>query len=417
MVLYLRDSAPPGLWEDTGVNTRVSYSNPRDWTSDGAWQSNRHNYRRISVAGTYTIKGDELQLGKTYYIGFRASTDAVFSVESGIGAATIPDRFGLISPLGGVGGRVETELSPSEIRTWRVEFPAEAVRWRSIAEHDSDIEIYLGPHQLLPYLHGEGNNFGESDGVADWSFERNFFSSYRSFENTFYLTAVNTGGEARDLDLFVDWRGPEEFEIDFTIVGGGTIVTDPEDYVTGEPVQLTAVPVEGGAFLGWSGHLDSTENPVILTPYGELAITATFEGVDGPEVYSAWINDYPGLEGDDSGLSANPAGDGIINALKFVLGLDPRVDASAGMPVPEIESEGDERFLVIEVTRNPDAFGIDGLDLFIDYSESLSTGTWFPVDGAYVVEDSPERLIVRVPVAGAVAGFLRLRLEGIDALE
>ena len=415
VVMYIRDSAPPGLWDDTGVNTRVSYSNPRDWTSDGAWQSNRHNYRRISDSGTYTIKGDELQLGKSYYIGFRASTDAVFSVESEIGAATIQERFGLISALGGVGGRVKTELAPGEIRTWRIEFPAEAVRWRSVAQHDPGIELYVGPHQLLPYLHGEGNNFGESDGAADWSFERNFFSSYRNFENTFYLTAVNTGGETRDLDLFVDWRGPSDFEIDFTIVGGGTVVTDPDDYVTGEPVQLTAVPLEGGEFLGWSGDLDSTENPVTLTPYGELSITATFEGVDGPEVYSAWISEYPDLSGDDAGFSANPAGDGIINALKFVLGLDPRVDASAGMPLPELDSVGAEHFLVFEVTRNPDAFAIDGLDLIIDYSEGLSTGTWDPVDGAYVVEDSPERLKVRIPVAGS--GFLRLRLDGVDALE
>ena len=70
--------------------------------------------------------------------------------------------------------------------------------------------------------------------------------------------------------------------------------------------------------------------------------------------FAEWIADFDLPEGQD-GPEANPSGDGAPNALKYALGLDPKVSSVDQMPKPGfIEVEGVE-YLVLEVSRNPNA--------------------------------------------------------------
>ncbi|MCC5834747.1 MAG: PQQ-binding-like beta-propeller repeat protein [Opitutales bacterium] len=288
VVMYIRDTIPPGLWSNTNMSTSTAYFNPRDWTRDGFWSQNRQGpeNRRFTSPGTYTLTGEMLRPGKTYYLGFRADSASTFAVSSDIGEDTIGSMYGVFASIEGTGAWLEEDLEPGEVKTWAVEFPAEAQRWRSIAENNPELEFYVGHHGLLPDFDGDWN-FLESESEADWEAQRNFFSSYREFENTFYLTAVNTGSATESFTMFIDWRDEDSFNHNISIVGEGSVAIEPEDYVAGDTVELTAIEDVGWMFSAWTGDEESTDNPLTVTSFEELDITAEFVPFEGVFVQSA----------------------------------------------------------------------------------------------------------------------------------
>jgi len=60
--------------------------------------------------------------------------------------------------------------------------------------------------------------------------------------------------------------------------GFGTVTLDPkqESYQYGTQVTLTPIPNPGWYFLGWSGDVTATDNPLVITVEGETNITANF---------------------------------------------------------------------------------------------------------------------------------------------
>ena len=290
VVMYIRDTIPPGLWETTSMSSATAYHNPRDWTRDGFWSQNRQggDKRRFTSPGTHTLTGDMLRPGKTYYLGFRADSASTFAVSSDIGEETIGSIYGLFSSIEGTGAWLEEDLAPGDVKTWAVDFPAEAQRWRSVTSNNPEVEFYVGFNGLLPDFEGEWN-FLESEGVSDWVGQRNFASSYRDFETTFYLTAVNTSGEMESFSMFIDWRDEDTFNHNISIVGEGSVTIDPEDYIAGDTVDLTAAEDPGWMFSAWTGDVDSTDNPLTVTSFDELDITAEFVPFEGVFVESATV--------------------------------------------------------------------------------------------------------------------------------
>jgi uncharacterized repeat protein (TIGR02543 family) len=73
---------------------------------------------------------------------------------------------------------------------------------------------------------------------------------------------------------------PYTLEVD--IVGEGDVEVEPEQdsYAYGDVVTLTAIADPGWTFVGWSGPVISTDNPLQLTMRGDTTITATFEGAE-----------------------------------------------------------------------------------------------------------------------------------------
>jgi uncharacterized repeat protein (TIGR01451 family) len=61
-------------------------------------------------------------------------------------------------------------------------------------------------------------------------------------------------------------------------VGSGAVTKSPNqtDYAYGEVITLTANPVAGWAFSGWSGDLSGSLNPTPITMTGNKVVTATF---------------------------------------------------------------------------------------------------------------------------------------------
>ena len=74
----------------------------------------------------------------------------------------------------------------------------------------------------------------------------------------------------------------DAYALNMTVVGSGSVAKSPDQpsYDHGTSVQLTATPVSGYYFMGWSGDLTGTTNPVNVTMDAVKNITATFAGIN-----------------------------------------------------------------------------------------------------------------------------------------
>ena len=75
-----------------------------------------------------------------------------------------------------------------------------------------------------------------------------------------------------------------KYPLTVSITGSGTVSEKiisagktTTEYTSGSLVQLTAVPLEQWVFKGWSGSINSTENPIQLSVDQSKTITATFD--------------------------------------------------------------------------------------------------------------------------------------------
>ena len=72
-----------------------------------------------------------------------------------------------------------------------------------------------------------------------------------------------------------------EVEVNPTAAGRVTLSLDLVEYEEGGSTVLTALPEEGYEFDGWTGDVESMENPVTVTLYSDMTIRALFKAVDG----------------------------------------------------------------------------------------------------------------------------------------
>jgi uncharacterized repeat protein (TIGR02543 family) len=70
----------------------------------------------------------------------------------------------------------------------------------------------------------------------------------------------------------------DTFAVNVTIVGNGTVVRNPDrsSYGYGSSVELTATPVTGWHFVGWSGDASGSTNPLTVLVDSEKNLSATF---------------------------------------------------------------------------------------------------------------------------------------------
>jgi hypothetical protein len=68
------------------------------------------------------------------------------------------------------------------------------------------------------------------------------------------------------------------YQLGATATGGGSVSVDPPggSYLAGTVVTLTATPDPGFAFVGWSGSLSGSANPLAVTLTGHASVVANF---------------------------------------------------------------------------------------------------------------------------------------------
>ena len=90
--------------------------------------------------------------------------------------------------------------------------------------------------------------------------------------------SVSDGVDSYYLEWDVDVEVPE-FTLDVTVVGTGNVVVAPPTgpYLYGDLVTLTATMTDPNwHFVGWTGDIESSENPLMITMTEDVSLTATF---------------------------------------------------------------------------------------------------------------------------------------------
>lgn len=174
---------------------------------------------------------------------------------------------------------------------------------------------------------------------------------------------------------------------------------------------------EGGQISVTSGSFSGAFSVSYAAGPNNASVVLTAGSSSSP--YGNWIAGFPGIDPTQTGPTDNPASDGIINAVKFVLGLDPTINESANIPTPIVDNSGPEELLIFDLTINPDAFGIPGIGITAESSSSLQSDDWQEVDPGLVTmqpapNTDPNAIRVAIPVSEVDALFLRLRIDGID---
>ena len=104
---------------------------------------------------------------------------------------------------------------------------------------------------------------------------------------------------------------------------------------------------------------------------------------------------------------ANPAGDGIVNLLKYSLGLNPQ---TAYAPDAAITSAlGTDGFLTMSVNKNPAATDVS---LAIEVTGNISLPTAWSAQGTTVVQNTTTMLQARdnTAISAAPSRFIRLNV-------
>ena len=112
--------------------------------------------------------------------------------------------------------------------------------------------------------------------LDEWVFT-GWSGSVSSTENPIELT-VN---ESKTISVNFEKR---KYPLTVSITGSGTVYEEiissgksTTEYTSGSVIRLTAGPSSGSNFIGWSGSVSSTENPIELTVDESKDVTATFE--------------------------------------------------------------------------------------------------------------------------------------------
>lgn len=325
VVLHLRDTVPPG----NGASPFSS--NLKDWSTDS---KNYGPYGSFDAPSTYTFTTPQIRPGQTVYLGFRAPVQATFNVQ--VTTNGLPTQEPVVVAF--YGGSGNTVLAPYGTAVFRVDVPPEATRWKHIAAHVAEVTAMLDQGSIPNrsqriWISSSANsthsyslvgawdpaNKQYKSGTWPWVPGHSYFmmvtnATTTAQEFTLTMDGRNAETEDNDLDTLPDqWEyfyfgstgnnGDSDYDKDtrsnleeyqqgtnpadpnsyrarlLTSAARGTVMRSPDlaNYELGSTVTLTPVPSPGYAFIGWSGSVTSSANPLVLTMDGHKDLVATFK--------------------------------------------------------------------------------------------------------------------------------------------
>lgn len=325
----------------------------------------------------------------------------------------------------------------------------------------TEIPIQLAGHRMT-FHSGDGNPFTYMGNIAG---EGELILQHAPFQSGLWNAEMVIGGDVGNDYSGLTWARYGSFRLEKTsgnalagIITVGAfdnsarIIWAADDQIADESsmhvmffdVAAAGYP-ERGTFLNLNGHSDTIARLVLeqgtyldTGSGGELTITEQLtlgsSGLEAGVYTNATHPDYikgsgsivalagsaseddafdrwaisKGLFGDDALFDTEPDGDGVSNAVKFVVGGEPGTN-SRGL-LPTVEADGD--MFVITFTR---AFESAYLDPKIEFGTELH--------GEWTVASDPENasietisgvsfdtVVVRIPMAGNPAMFARLKV-------
>lgn len=128
-----------------------------------------------------------------------------------------------------------------------------------------------------------------------------------------------------------------------------------------------------------------------------------------------WQGEY--FEDLDPALAAwdaSASGDSITNLMKYALGMNPSMPGTAGLPTVSLTKHDGQSYLTLVIDKNPAATDVTYIP---QIASTLAPDAWHSGPGhLVVVEESPERLIVRdsQPMSNSARRFMRLLVEMVE---
>ncbi|MEK7951309.1 InlB B-repeat-containing protein [Luteolibacter soli] len=358
VVMWVRDTVP------SGQNTGTSSAN----TSIESWVDDNKNQGPYLAGGydapqVYAFNTAPLRPGHTYYAGFRANSDATFSVTS-----TTTGSFPAAIPVSFYNGVIDTNLPAGGSALYKIAAPAEGTRLKWTATHPATVQIRVEQGTIPAFIGNQHSNSTTANSSLNqaltptgWPWQSAQTYYVRIVNNgaspasvLVNVAGVNAGTEDEDADglpdvwerqyfnslthngaadpdgdgvansvEFTDGTNPNDINSAkyFLTVNAnfGTVVKSPDlpKYDRGTNVTLTATPNVGLIFTGWSVGATGTVNPLPFAITANKNITANF-GVSLPVAL-------------DSPLTFTTGGDGLWMGQK-VTSLDGE-DAAQSAPI------------------------------------------------------------------------------------
>lgn len=183
VVMYLRDTVPPGHGTHTG--------HVLDWRAE---RQNVPFSSGFDTPGTHSFSIPPIRPGAVYYIGFRAETDARFSVTvTGSGPAFVyPQEIAFY------GGKVQKALAPHVSELYVVNIPLTALGWTFASTNGIDVPVHF-QEGTVPLFDFDDLQFNGGTNVNSWNFDQ--FTWPFSPGNTIFILATNHSDFAQPLVL------------------------------------------------------------------------------------------------------------------------------------------------------------------------------------------------------------------------
>ncbi len=322
VLMYVRDLTPPGQG-----TTVTDY---RHWQPDN---KNFGPYPIVDPPGTTNFPCPPLRPGSYYYLGFRAVNDATFSVS----CTTNTGVINYTNVIAFYGGGVTNVIPANGALKYRIDVPADARRWVHTSTHSNTVALYLEQGSVpKPPNEFHWQNYGAANSALNqqlfntsWPW-RPAYSYFLLVTNTtaipqnfvFNMNGKNAATDDNDGDGLPDaweltyWVSTGYYNGDSDPDGDGVnnteeylegttptnsasfnprlLVTANNGIVTRNPVgnatltppkvwyapnttvQLSATPIPGYVFLGWTGDAFGNSNPYNLLMNAHKSVTAVF---------------------------------------------------------------------------------------------------------------------------------------------
>lgn len=148
----------------------------------------------------------------------------------------------------------------------------------SLREYNLNLEI-VGNGTVSETIVDQSSSFTvrlEAEAEEGWLFDR-WEGDLTGSSNPETITIE--GSEEKSVTAVFEQVLPEEYTIDISTKGSGTVEKDPDSqtYTEGEEISLTANAASGWKFIEWQGDLSGSSNPKTIVADEDKEITAVFE--------------------------------------------------------------------------------------------------------------------------------------------
>ena len=219
VVLFLRDTIPPGQGATGNAGATVSFSAAastyfQDWYDDNSIIS-PNPYAVIDAPGTTSLTLPPVEPGKTYYLGVYARSSATFDLSSAVGASNLT----LTAVLPFINGTDSRTLAAGEQVLYRVDVPADGILWHHDAVNAVGIQLYL-EQGTVPT---ENSNFNHwrNNGAANATFNQTLTGFPWQPGHSYYLLARNTTGGALPFSITINGH-TSMVGLDIMVSGNGS---------------------------------------------------------------------------------------------------------------------------------------------------------------------------------------------------